>query len=654
MKRSLLRIVAALGAVVALGSGVLALSTLGASAASVLKFTGLGQHATVTGSYLDAAGVSHDETAAAGEMLANIDGVASQGYCIDLSHGISVGATLPETDWQQMPVSPARIDSIAWILNHYYPQIDPAFPLQGTNAQKAAAVQSAIWHFSDGFDLGPKNDATITANYKAILNAVPLTPNLGEPITSLKLQTPDGKHLAGDIVPVTVRTTGVGKIVNVVVTSGDRVDAAGAAATGAVGDGDTVYVRRNDAGAADVAVNARAQVQKGRIFRVAGTQAQILARSVTVDANAKISVSYDGSAQIRLVKKSFGTKKDAQFQFTLSAPGAQAAVTKTLTYEGTLEWKDNIRPGVTYELRELATTGWWIAPQSCTGGDTQVLATNDGFRVTPRKNETITCEIHNIQPPKIYIEKRLVDGATSNESFNFSLDDGQTLTLKAGESKWFATPPGAKKITEHQTSGWVLVDASCTNAATGDVVRAVGADVSLTLQPGDRWNCIYVNGPPGTPTTTTIVGASTTVHSPTTTTPAPTTTVAASSTTVPETTTTMTSATTTIAVCATTTTTAGATTSAAVATSAATTTTSACSQPEVLGVRESRGKLTVMDSAAVPGRLARTGSNRTKSYAGIGFGTLVTGIALFFLGRSTTVTPSFVYVGGRKVRRRRK
>ena len=652
MRRSLLRIVAALGAVLALGSGVLALSTLGASAASVLKFTGLGQHATVTGSYLDAAGVSHAETAAAGEMLATIDGVASQGYCIDLSHGISVGATLPETDWQQMPVTPGRIDSIAWLLNHYYPQTDAAFPLQGTNAQKAAAVQSAIWHFSDAFDLGPNNDLTILANYKAILSAVPLTPNLGEPITSLKLQTPDGKHLAGDIVPVTVRTTGVGKIVNVVVTDGERVDTTGAAASGPVGDSDTVYVRRNDAGTVAVTVNARAQVQKGRIFRVAGTQAQILARSVTVDANAKISVSYDGSALIRLVKKSFGTKKDAQFQFTLSAPGVQEAVTKTLTYEGTLEWKDNIRPGVTYDLRELATTGWWIAPQSCTGGDTQVLASNDGFRVTPRKNETITCEIHNIQPPKIYVEKRLVDGATSNESFNFSLDDGQTLTLKAGESKWFATPPGAKKVTEHETSGWVLVDASCTNAATGDVVRAVGTDVSLTVQPGDRWNCIYVNGPPGTPTTTTLAGTPTTVHTPTTTTPwsttVPSTTVP--STTGPAVTTTLPSATTTTVVCATTTT----TTAVGVTTTDVTTTTSACTPTEILGVRESRGKLTVMDSAAVPGRLARTGSNRTKSYAGIGFGTLITGVALFFLGRSTTVTPSFVYVGGRKVRRRRK
>ena len=640
MRRSLLRVIAAVGALLSLGSGVLALSQNGAEAASVLTFTGLGAHDTVRGSYLDATGSAHSVTTAAGEMLATIDGAPSQGYCIDLSHGIAKGAALPETDWSQMPVPPGRIDSIAWLLNHYYPQTDPAYPLQGSAGQKAAAVQAAIWHFSDGFELGPNNDAMIAANYAAILDAVPLRPELGEPITSLKLQTPDVKHLSGDLVPITVRTTGAGKIVAVAVTDGERLNAAGAPATGLVGDGDIVYVRRSEVGTATVAVSARAEVQKGRIFRVTGTQAQILARSVTVDAKASLSLDYRASAVVRVVKKSFGVSRDATFSFSLAAPGVQEPVVKALTFEGTLEWRDNVRTGVTYELRELATAGWWIAPKGCDGGDPRVLDTGDGFRITPGANQVITCEFHNVQPAKIIVEKRVTDGSPTDQAFSFGLDDGQSLSLKNGESQWWVTTPGAKSVTEQATSGWSLVDSWCTNLTTSQVVKGAASTVQFTLDPGTKWHCVYVNAAAGTSTTTTAPGSTTTAPATTTTVPQPTTTVPS--------------------------TTAPPTTVAQVVTSVPSTTTPCdstaktpdtgddCTPTDVLGVRESRGTLITTDTAVVAGRLARTGSNRTVSFAGVGGGLVVMGGALFFLGRTTTVTPSFVYVGGRRVRRRKK
>jgi TQXA domain-containing protein len=86
-------------------------------------------------------------------MLADVDGVPAGGCCIDFVNGIGAGDQLPEANGQGMPVPPGRIDSIAWILNHYDPNDDPALPLQGTTAQQAASVQAAIWHYSDGFDL---------------------------------------------------------------------------------------------------------------------------------------------------------------------------------------------------------------------------------------------------------------------------------------------------------------------------------------------------------------------------------------------------------------------------------------------------------------------------------------------------------------------
>lgn len=622
MRRSALRIMAGIGVLVALGSAYLAISQEDAQASSVMTFTGLGQHSTVRGTYTDTGGTAHPVTVSAGEMLATVDGVPTQGYCIDFTHGISGGATLPEADWAQMPVPEGRIDSIAWVLNHYYPANDPAFPIQGTNAQKAASVQAAIWHFSDGFDLATSNnDPVILANYKAILDAVPLTPELGEPITSLKLQTPDASHLAGDIVPVTVRTTGVGKIVNVVVTDGERVDGQGAPAQGPVGDGDTFYVRRAEGGTATVAVDARAAVQKGRIFRVPGTQAQILARTVTVDAKASLTLDYKASASVRVVKKSFGTQKDAKFTFSLEAPGLQAAVERVVNYEGTVEWNEDVRPGTTYELKEKSTDGWWVAPQSCDGGDAQLLASKDGFRITPKAGQVVTCTFHNVQPPKVLVEKRVTDGSPKDTAFSFGLDDGQTMSLKPGEQQWWVTTPGAKTVTETVTEGWTLFDVTCTNLVTNQQVKATSPSVQFQLDPGTKWHCIFLNGVAGTTTTSTSSTSTTSTVATTTTVPP--------STTVPPTT--------------------AAPTTVPPTTIAPTTTV----PTQVEGVKETRGTVVVNDTANPPGRLARTGSNRTVSLVGVGLGLMLAGGALWFLSRSTTVTPSFVYVGDKRMRRRR-
>jgi hypothetical protein len=62
----------------------------------------------------------------------------------------------------------------------------------------------------------------------------------------------------------------------------------------------------------------------------------------------------------------------------------------------------------------------------------------------------------------------------------------------------------------------------------------------------------------------------------------------------------------------------------------------------------------VSTDGPVPARLARTGADRTGSFVGIAVGLLVMGGALFLLGRQTTVTPSYVYVGNRKVRARKR
>jgi TQXA domain-containing protein len=526
--RNLLRTIAAVGGLVALLSGVLALTATGAQAASVLTFSGLGEFATVNGTYLDKQGVAHEVSVSAGEMLATVDGVPTMGYCIDFANGIGAGDQLPEADWQDMPVAPGRINSIAWILNHYYPKDDPAFPLQGTTAQKAASVQAAIWHYSDGFDLGGGNDPVIAANYAAILDAVPLNPALGQPITALALQTPDEDRIVGDIVPVTVRTTAVGPIVNVVVTGGERVDAGGAPASGPVSDGDVIYVRRNETGRVQVAVDARAQVQTGRIFMAPAAeekQAQILARTVTVNATAAIGIDVQPGASIRVVKTSSGGSPDTSFTFSVGAPGVQEPTSQALTYEGTLDWATGIRPGVSYEVRELdLPAGWRRELRGCEGAKATRLDGDAGYLVTPEAGTQVTCSFHNAMTvPSTTVPSTTVPSTT--------------------------VPSTTVPSTTVPTSTTVACDDDKRTETTAD-------DCPVEV----------------------IVG----------------------------------------------------------------------------GVREARGiVVTDLDGGAAPGRLARTGADRTASLVGVAIGLLVMGGSLFLLGRSTTVTPKHVYVGNTKVRRRR-
>ncbi|MCK5085976.1 MAG: choice-of-anchor A family protein, partial [Melioribacteraceae bacterium] len=82
----------------------------------------------------------------AGTFKGNVDGDPARFYCIDLNHGIAynqnyidAGNTPPE---------------ITYVLNNYYPY--KSYPYSGALPDvhdEAAAIQSAIWHFSDGLNL---------------------------------------------------------------------------------------------------------------------------------------------------------------------------------------------------------------------------------------------------------------------------------------------------------------------------------------------------------------------------------------------------------------------------------------------------------------------------------------------------------------------
>jgi len=128
---------------------------------SVMALTTLAEGTNVT--FTDPLGGSH--SGFAGAVHATVDGNSTRFYCIDLHHGVSVPSTNFNDSGYARP-------EVSWILTNYFPA--KAFPYAGSlsNVNKeAAAIQLAIWHFTDGVDYNTITDATIRDRAKEIVDA---------------------------------------------------------------------------------------------------------------------------------------------------------------------------------------------------------------------------------------------------------------------------------------------------------------------------------------------------------------------------------------------------------------------------------------------------------------------------------------------------
>ena len=98
-------------------------------------------------------------------------------YCIDINTDTTTGIGYELGSWDAGGVSP-RVGYVARLLNDYYPHTDEPAALTDPN-QKAAAVQAAIWFFSDRYVLNtsdPLHDAVV-----AIVNKVKVDGPLIQP-----------------------------------------------------------------------------------------------------------------------------------------------------------------------------------------------------------------------------------------------------------------------------------------------------------------------------------------------------------------------------------------------------------------------------------------------------------------------------------------
>jgi TQXA domain-containing protein len=126
---------------VALATGLRAVPTLAADA--TLTSLGAGLYNAVVGT----TGGPTETFSFAGAFHITIDGGApTDAYCVDIHHPLSVGDTEPQTP----PDYPCEV---VYILTHAYPNPGGIGSQLADLNREAAAVQAAIWHFTDAFTI---------------------------------------------------------------------------------------------------------------------------------------------------------------------------------------------------------------------------------------------------------------------------------------------------------------------------------------------------------------------------------------------------------------------------------------------------------------------------------------------------------------------
>ncbi len=236
-------------------------------------------------------------------------------YCIDINTDTYVGVEYSLGNWDEATVP--RVGFVTRILEEYYPHTD--LPAGLSNDQRAAAVQAAIWYFSDRYVLDPSDPSY--ANTAAIVNHVRAEGPVPAPTPpSLTISPTSASGPAGTLVgPFTV--TSDSPPVTVTATNGANMfsDANGTdpIQNGAtVPSGQQIWLELASAGTAQIIASATAKVPLGNVYLHTGDptafQRLILSDDSTLSSTVTANVEFLPAGSL-VVRKTL-TGAGAQYQ----------------------------------------------------------------------------------------------------------------------------------------------------------------------------------------------------------------------------------------------------------------------------------------------------------------------------------------------------
>ena len=439
------------------------------------------------------AGVIHGAPSGGGAIL-NL-------YCIDINTDTWGGIGYVLGNWDAGGVSP-RVGYVARLLNEYYPHTDQPATLTDLN-QKAAAVQAAIWFFSDRYVLST-SDPLHNAVVAIVDDVISKGPLVKPPPPSLKITPPSVSGPAGSAVgPFTVSTNTrrrrrASGEATVTATGGSMFsDAAGTVpiADGAtVSSGQQIWLRSTGGSSSAVLqATATATVPSGNVYLYDGNTAGVTdAQRLILAENATLTTTVQATAQF-LPPGSLVVRK------TIAGPAA-GSQGRVVIHVACTDGKDrsdvSIHAGtpagatsITYPDIPAGTMCTVTETSNGSVVGTDVVVTGDGQQVTIPSGGSKTVDItdtYHFVPGSLVVRKTIAGPAAGQQGaitiHTVCNDKALTpdLVIRAG------TPSGVYTKQYDQ----IPVGATCTVTETADghtsavSVVVVGSGQKVTVPAG--------------------------------------------------------------------------------------------------------------------------------------------------------------------------
>jgi TQXA domain-containing protein len=289
------------------------------------------------------------------------DGAKLKAYCVDIRTPIDRNhPDMVERPWDGHPKPDSPFhqnrDKINWILHHSYPATelealkktltDAGETIEGDLSVKEAiaGTQAAVWHFSDGVDLGDDNAADVLALYGYLTGDA--NEGIGEqPLPALEISPEDKAGQAGELIgPFTVSTTA--ELVELTRDVPDGVkltDKDGKELAAAdIKNGTEVYFQvpaDAEEGEGTFGLGVTAPVDTGRLFVGAKndkhpTQGLIVAQAENSELTAEVKASWTAGTTTTTTITTTTTATTAPTTTTEAAPVPQARNTGGLATTG--------------------------------------------------------------------------------------------------------------------------------------------------------------------------------------------------------------------------------------------------------------------------------------------------------------------------------
>ena len=402
-------------------------------------------------------------------------------YCIDIRTNTYPGDGYALDTWSRANVP--NVGYVARILDEYYPHTDK--PAGLTENNKAAAVQAAIWYFTDGYVVN-NSDQPVRDAVAAIVDTIQDEPPLVQPPPpSVNLAPPDRSGPAGSVIgPFTLtvnsrrhahrRHRGVTDATVTATGATMYSDASGTTLLGdgsiadAVPSGQTIYLRSSGPSTAVLKATAQATVPTGNVYLYDGNgrpdgQKLILAETATLTSSVQATAEFQAPGSLTVTKTIAGDAAGSQGQVVIHVacsdgvarddfviPAGSAAGTKSRTYVG-------IPAGTVCGVFETST--------GSTVG-TEVVVTGDGREVTIPSGETkavnVTDTYHFVG--SLLVRKTIAGPAAGQQGpiTIHAVCDGTALTPD------FVIPAGTPAGDQTEQYDHIPAPATCTVTETAD------------------------------------------------------------------------------------------------------------------------------------------------------------------------------------------